>query len=215
MNHSAPPHRSDTQHLMFHQLDIAYNDQLLQPRPWTEAQSRWAAQLLAQAPSGPVLELCAGAGHIGLGTVRDASRTLVMVDLSPVAQRFALHNAEVNGLSGRVEFRQARLEEALEPNERFALIVADPPWVPSGNTSKFPDDPVIAIDGGQDGLDLARMCVDLIERHLEQGGSAVLQLGNSTQAALITEYAEQLPAGSVGVVATRHYDDGVLMLLAR
>lgn len=86
------------QQVTFHRLTIRYNSQVLEPRPWTEAQSAWAAELLTDAPPGPVLELCAGVGHIGLGAVRDSSRYLVMVDFNPVAQRFAQDNAAANGL---------------------------------------------------------------------------------------------------------------------
>lgn len=201
------------QQVTFHGLTIRYNSQVLEPRPWTEAQSAWAAELLTDAPPGPVLELCAGVGHIGLGAVRASSRHLVMVDFNPVAQRFAQDNAAANGLASRVEFRLARMEEALDPDERFGLIIADPPWVPTADTSRFPADPLTAIDGGDDGLDLARTCVDLIEQHLVDDGSALLQLGNRTQVELLADYAAQV--GSVSVVETRTFDDGVIVRLAR
>ena len=199
--------------ITFHGLTIHYNGEVLEPRPWTEAQSAWAAELLNDAPEGAVLELCAGVGHIGLGAIRDSSRHLVMVDFNPVAQRFAQENAEANGLASRVEFRLARMEEALASNERFGLVIADPPWVPSAETSKFPADPLTAIDGGDDGLDLARTCVDLIDRHLADDGSALLQLGNNAQVELIAEYAAQ--RGSMNVAETRTFNDGVLVRLTR
>ena len=199
--------------ITFHGLTIHYNGEVLEPRPWTEAQSAWAAELLNDAPEGAVLELCAGVGHIGLGAIRDSSRHLVMVDFNPVAQRFAQENAEANGLASRVEFRLARMEEALASNERFGLVIADPPWVPSAETSKFPADPLTAIDGGDDGLDLARTCVDLIDQHLADDGSALLQLGNNAQVELIAEYAAQ--RGSMNVAETRTFDDGVLVRLTR
>lgn len=202
------------QSLTFEGLSITYDHQVLEPRPWTEAQSGWAAELLAEAPAGPVLELCAGVGHIGLGAVRNSSRQLVMVDFNPVAQRFAQENAAENGFEFRVEFRLARMEEAIDASERFALIIADPPWVRSVDTSKFPADPVLAIDGGDDGLDLARTCVELIDRHLAEGGSALLQLGNTTQVEAIADYASQL-SGTLNVQETRSFDDGVIVHLAR
>lgn len=199
----------------FCDLTIRYNDQVLEPRAWTEAQSAWAVELLADAPSGPVLELCAGVGHIGLGAIRDSSRRLVMVDFNPAAQRFALDNAAANHLTEWVEFRLARMEEALEADERFGLIIADPPWVPSTQTSQFPADPITAIDGGDDGLDLARTCVELIDRHLLDEGSALLQLGNTEQVARIGQYAEQHLAGSLKVAETRTFENGVVIRLAR
>ena len=64
-------------------LSIRYDERVLEPRPWTTSQSRWAAELLRDTPPGPLLELCAGAGHIGLLAVAYQPRDLVMVDISP------------------------------------------------------------------------------------------------------------------------------------
>lgn len=205
----------DDRQMIFHGLTIRYNGEVLEPRPWTAAQAAWAAELLDDAPAGPVLELCAGVGHIGLGAVQDSTRELVMVDFNPVAQRFAEQNAATNGLADQVEFRLSRMDEALAAPERFGLIIADPPWVPSNETSKFPADPLTAIDGGDDGLDLARLCVDLVNQHLADGGTALLQLGNSQQVEQIAWYATHQPTGSLRVVETRTFEDGVLVRLVR
>lgn len=202
-------------HLTFGGLAISFDERVLEPRPWTEAQSAWAAELLAEAAPGPVLELCAGVGHIGLGAVRDTDRRLVLVDVNPAAEEFARHNAAENGLAERIDFRLARLEEALAEGERFAVVVADPPWVRSADTSRFPEDPVLAIDGGDDGLDLARTCVGLMDRHLADGGSGLLQLGTTAQAEIIAAEAAERPEGSVRVAETRAFDRGVLVRLAR
>lgn len=203
------------QQLSFCEMSISFDHRVLEPRPWTQAQSAWAAELLSDAPPGPVLELCAGVGHIGLGAVRDSNRRLVMVDINPAAEMFALENAEANGLASRVEFRLDRIDAALEPDERFGLIVADPPWVRSAETSAFPEDPLIAIDGGDDGLDLARTCVDLIDRHLAEGGSGLLQVGSTAQAETIAAYASERPSGSLIAAETRTFPRGVLVRLTR
>ncbi|MGO1959518.1 MAG: methyltransferase, partial [Yaniella sp.] len=194
---------------------ISYDHRVLEPRPWTQAQSSWAAELLAQAPAGPVLELCAGVGHIGLAAVQDSHRDLVMVDFNPITEHFAQHNAVVNNMAERIEFRLARMQNALAAEERFGLIIADPPWVRSTETSRFPADPVLAIDGGDDGLDLARTCVELIDQHLADGGSALLQLGSTEQVRLIAQHAKQLGEGAVTVQETKTFDDGVIVRLAR
>src|SRR5689334_1747601 len=69
----------------FSGLRIQYDDEVLAPRDWTAEQSRWAAELIREAGPGPVLELCAGVGHIGLLAVHLVPRPLVCVDANPVA----------------------------------------------------------------------------------------------------------------------------------
>jgi methylase of polypeptide subunit release factors len=195
-------------------LDIAFDDRVLRPREWTLAQSSWAAELLADAPDGPVLELFAGVGHIGLAAVVGTERRLVMVDLNPVAVALARRNVESAGLASRVTVREGRIDEALEPGEQFAVIVADPPWVPSAGIDEFPDDPAIAIDGGDDGLDLARTCCDVIARHLAPGGTAIVQIGTVEQADALDRHLRDRASGLVRG-ATRVFDRGVLVELVR
>jgi release factor glutamine methyltransferase len=167
--------------IRFGGLDIAYDDRVLEPRPWTAAQSLWAAELLASAPPGPVLELCAGAGQIGLLAIAGTAHRLVAVDADPVACEFVRTNARAAGLADRVEIRNAPLEQALADDERFAVIVADPPWVPTARTTEFPADPLLAIDGGPDGLALARRCLTVAGTHLTVDGVMLLQLGSTAQ----------------------------------
>ncbi|MDP3893964.1 methyltransferase domain-containing protein [Nocardioides sp.] len=172
--------------MRFGHLDIAFDQRVLAPRPWTVHQSRWAAELLGETNDGGILELCTGAGQIGLLTAALSGRPLVAVDVCPVACCFARHNAERAGLADRVEVREAPIDSCADPDERFMMVVADPPWVPSRKVGGYPADPVRAIDGGEDGLGLARACVETIRRHLHRDGAAVLQLGTLLQADVMT-----------------------------
>lgn len=201
--------------VQFGGLDIAFDNRVLRPRPWTLAQSEWAAELLSVAPPGPVLELFAGVGHIGLAAVLDSDRDLMMVDVNPAAVQLARRNADAAGLQGRVVVRHGRIDEVLESGERFPLIVADPPWVPTAGVAEFPDDPTIAIDGGADGLALARSCCRVVDAHLDVDGSAILQLGTLAQVDAVAGYLADELASMVRVVETRTFDRGVLTRLFR
>ncbi|WP_197984000.1 RsmD family RNA methyltransferase [Aeromicrobium sp. CFBP 8757] len=185
---------------------------MLRPRAWTLAQSQWAADVAATAPEGRVLELFAGAGHIGLAAVAASRRELVMVDLNPAAVELARTNVDRAGLADRVSVRHGRIDEVLDDGERFAVVVADPPWVPSAGIGEFPDDPSIAIDGGDDGLDLARTCCDVIARHLLPGGTAILQVGTSDQVRALDEHLRQGGSG-LRTAETRVFERGVLVEL--
>ena len=195
----------------FDGLTIRFDDRVLRPRPWTVAQSRWVAELLPDLPDGPVLELCAGAGQIGLAAVARSTRALVCVEADPVAAAYVVQNAEASGLADRVEVRQAPMSDALRPGEVFAAVVADPPWVPRAETGRFPEDPLTAIDGGDDGLDTARECLAVIGRHLTAGGVALLQLGSTEQ---VGSLERELSAAALVACEVRTYERGVLALLA-
>lgn len=190
--------------MTFGSLTIGYDERVLEPRPWVLVQSEWARELLADAPPGPVLELCTGAGHIGLMSLVGNDRRLVAVDANPDACRWARENAEANGLGDRVEVRQGLLEEAVGADERFVLVVADPPWVPRADVGRFPEDPVLAIDGGDDGLDVARACLAAAAGALESGGSLLLQLGTDAQ-------VDALADGRFTEVGRRHGERGLVV----
>jgi len=189
-------------------LEIAYDDRVLRPRSWTEQQARWAADMLLTAPAGPVLELYAGAGQIGLLAILDRPRRLVSVDRSSVACRYVRWNALAAGLADLVEVRERDVSAAVEPGERFALVIADPPWVPSSRTGDFAADPPEAIDGGPDGLDSARTCLEVASTHLLPGGSILLQLGSRTQACTLSHEVRGLVMTEV-----RQGEGGVLARL--
>lgn len=77
------------------------------PRPWTLAQATWGGEPLETLFEGAVLELCSGAGHIGLALAANTTRRVVLVDKSVAACGHARTNADANALSARVDVRNA------------------------------------------------------------------------------------------------------------
>lgn len=202
--------------MTFGPLDIRFDDRVLRPRPWTLAQSQWAVELAADVPAGPVVELCAGVGHIGLAVAALLPRDVVLVDADGHACELARANADEAGLGRRVDVRNGRLDEVLAPDERFPLMLADPPWVPSDATGRFPDDPLTAIDGGPDGLVLARACAMVIGRHLVPDGAGILQVGEVAQADQLAAELDDRPETGLRVDEVRTPPaNGVLVLVRR
>lgn len=199
-----------TESMGFGPLRISFDGRVLRPRPWTEAQSTWAAEILTTAPPGPVLELCAGAGQIGLLAVLGSSRPLVCVDMNPTACDWARHNAADAGLADRVEVREGPMDEVLRDSERFAVVVADPPWVRRDEVTRYPEDPVLAIDGGDDGMEVAWMCVDVARHHLLRRGTLLLQLGTVAQ---VDALRDRLADDDLVVTEVRRCERGVLVRL--
>lgn len=195
--------------LQFGDLAIAYDEQVLTPRLWTLAQSEWAVELLTELPDGPVLELCAGAGQIGLAVAVATGHALVQVDADERACVYARRNAAAAGVDADV--RCAGVDASLQDDECFPLVLADPPYIPAGEVAELPDDPEHAIDGGEDGLDLARLCLRVAAQHLAAEGRIVLQLGGPDQAATLAAEAEGY--GLEAVETRTHGADRALVLL--
>ena len=164
----------------FGPLRVGYDGSVLAPRPWTIVQSRHAAVLLEDAPAGPILELHCGAGHIGQAAAAWSGRELVQVDDDPAACDWARRNAVANGVVADVWC--ARLEDLRTPDEMFALVLADPPYVPSAETGRFVHDPRHAIDGGDDGLAGIRASLPVAARTVRRGGAILLQVRGASQA---------------------------------
>ncbi len=179
---------------------------MLRPRPWTLAQSEWAAEL--DDGGGPLPELGCGAGHIGLAAAVLSGSALVQVDRDPSACRWAAMNAAANGLADRVEQRCGQPAEVLALGERFGVVIADPPYVPSAHVGLYPEDPLSAIDGGPDGLDGFRAFLGGLDGHLASGGCVVLQVRGAAQ-------AEQLADPRFRVEAVRSYGDLRALVLLR
>jgi methylase of polypeptide subunit release factors len=193
----------------FGPLRVGFDETVLAPRPWTVVQSRHAAALLDRSAPGPLLELHCGAGHIGQAAAVWSGRALVQVDDDPSACIWARRNAEANAVDADV--RCTPLETLDADDGSFALVLADPPYVPSNETKRFADDPVHAIDGGADGLDGVRACLPIAARLTRPGGAVVLQVRGPGQAHAVGCTAAAVDLDVLGMVAVNA--DRALVLL--
>ncbi len=194
----------------FGPIDVAFDESVLRPRAWTLAQSEWAAEL---SDGSPMLEVGCGAGHIGLAAAALSGTRLVQVDRDSAACRWAGLNAAANGYAELVEQRCGRAEDVLGEGERFGVVIADPPYVPSAELHLYPEDPVGAIDGGPDGLDCVRAFLAGIAGHVDPGGSVVLQVRGLAQVGQLEAWLRDSSAPAFEVTESRSYGD--LRALAR
>jgi release factor glutamine methyltransferase len=190
--------------IRFGPIEVAFDETVLRPRPWTVAQSEWAAERNA---GGRILELGCGAGHIGLAAAELSGAPVVQVDRDAGACRWAARNASANGLNHLAAQRCGSADHVLRPGERFDVVIADPPYVPSDEVSLYPDDPVGAIDGGPDGLALIRIFVNATVGHVDPGGSVIVQVRGLRQVADLEGWLAHPSAPDFVVVEARSFGE--------
>lgn len=154
---------------------------VLVPRPETELLAE--AALEALPPGGAALDLCTGSGVLGitLALERPGAR-VVAADVSGDALEVARANAA--RLGAPVDFRQGDLFEALAGAPLlFDVIVANPPYVPTGELGRLSREvqrePRLALEGGPDGLSAIRRIVAGAPSRLAPGGSLLVEMHES------------------------------------
>jgi len=193
-------------------IAVEYDSSVITPRPWTLLQSLWAAEPCDEVGHGRILELCCGVGHIGLVAAMLTGRSLLQVDLDPRACAFARRNAQRVGVGDRNEVVQGSILDVTQLDERFPVVIADPPYLPTEDVMRFPSDPVGAIDGGADGLDLLADCLTAVDAVLARDGIALLQLRGVEQ---LQKLLVHVPAGLTVVEVREHDRDRAVVGLRR
>ena len=151
-----------------------------------------------ELPELRVVDLCTGSGCIACSIASEyPAAHVVALDIAPEALALASKNVEVLGLGNRVEVLESDLLDDPSKKGSFDLIVSNPPYVPTKVCDSLPRevsewDPRLALDGGEDGLDLFRrflpdalsylkpggvLAVELFEGHLEQARNGACAAG--------------------------------------
>lgn len=171
----------------FHALDLHVTPDVLIPRPETELLVDLALQRIPADAPCRVADLGTGSGAIALALASArAQLRVVATDASEAALRVARGNAEHLGLRN-VEFRRGDWCAPLA-DERFDLIVSNPPYIADGDAHLRQGDlrfePPAALASGADGLDAIRSIVREAPAHLRDGGWLLLEHGFDQGAAV-------------------------------
>jgi len=165
----------------FYGLSFKVTPAVLIPRPETELLVELA---LAQLPEGQalrVLDLGTGSGAIAIAIAKHRPQATVnAVDISPAALEVARENARQLNLPN-VHFIPSTWFSALPPQEKFDVIVSNPPYIAERDPHLAQGDlrfePVAALASGKDGLDDIRAIVAGAPSHLAPGGWLLFEHG--------------------------------------
>ncbi|MEG2450127.1 MAG: peptide chain release factor N(5)-glutamine methyltransferase [Clostridia bacterium] len=176
----------------FYGIKLAVNQFVLIPRPETEQLCERAiaaveSETIELLHSGgeqklpKVLDLCTGSGAIAIAVAKLSACEMTATDISANAIMVAQANAIMAG--AKVKFVASDLFEKLN-GEKFDLILSNPPYIPTkdidGLERKVKDfEPRLALDGGNDGLDIYRKIAKECGDYLAENGTMLLEFGIS------------------------------------
>ncbi|NUR03604.1 MAG: putative protein N(5)-glutamine methyltransferase [Streptomyces sp.] len=174
----------------FRGLRISVEPGVFVPRRRTEF---LVEQALAQAPDASVVvDLCCGSGAVGAALATALGQVeLHAADIDPAAVRCARRN--VGAVGGRVH--EGDLFAAL-PDElrgRIDILAANVPYVPTGEVGLLPaeardHEPLVALDGGADGLDVLRRVAAEASHWLAAGGCLLVETSERQAAAAVDAF---------------------------
>ena len=163
----------------FFGIRLGVNPAVLIPRPETEELAEKVIEEVRSRGGGRVLDLCTGSGAIAIAVAKNSSAEVTATDISEAACTVARANATGAGASVKVLAGDMFAPVA---EEKFDVIVSNPPYIPHGDIAGLQDrvkkfEPLSALDGGEDGLDFYRTIAREGAEHLTAGGVIFLEFG--------------------------------------
>jgi release factor glutamine methyltransferase len=146
-----------------------------------------------------VLEIGTGSGAIAIALAKEMrSIFLVATDISGDALILATENAKSAGILDQIKFVNGDLFAPLRPSKErnvFDLILSNPPYIMRSRISKLPKEvkdhePIIALDGGEDGLAFYRRIIPEAPFYLREGGWLLLEVALG-QSRIVSEMMER------------------------
>lgn len=163
-------------------LALWVDPSVLVPRPDTETLVEIALATRAdRAAPCRILDLCTGSGAIAIAVAKELpAAQVIATEISPPAVALARRNVERHSLASRVEVRQGDLWAPVA-GENFDVVVANPPYISTTMIASLPAEvrrePVLALDGGADGLTFYDRICGAARNHLNPGGALIVEHG--------------------------------------
>ena len=170
-------------HVPFLDWDFKIDARALIPRPETEALCYFVTRRYAgKKPPCRVLDLCCGSGVLGLSlALTFPESSVVLTDLCPNALALCEENAALHGLRNRVQLCEGDLWHAVNEEDRFDLIVANPPYVAADDRVEQSVrlwEPPVALYSERGGTAHIEGILKRLDHFLAPNGFAAFELGH-------------------------------------
>ncbi len=190
------------EHQEFWSIGLKVDPRVLIPRPETELLVEQSLLILSESrfKRRPfILEIGTGSGAIAIAMAKERKDAfLVATDLSREALLLAKENARSAGVQHQIEFINGDLFEpfcVLRKKGPFDLILSNPPYIHRHEIHALAKEvkdyePIMALDGGEDGLEFYRRIISQVPLYIRQGGWLLLEVGQG-QSLRVSELVEE------------------------
>lgn len=172
----------------FMKLNFYVDKNVLIPQPDTEILVEEVINIINDT-SVKVLDICTGSGCIGTSIAKyTKNTTITMSDISSRALNIAKSNYIKNMEdTSKVQFIQSDMFKNIK--EKYDIIVSNPPYIESKEINKLEkqvqNEPHIALDGGEDGLQFYRKLANEAYKFLNENGYLCMEIGYNQKQAVI------------------------------
>ena len=135
-------------------------------------------EFIIEHKKSKILDLCTGSGAIAVAVKKETSTEVFASDISDDALSLATENAKNNNAD--ITFIKSDLFSDIK--EKFDVIISNPPYIKTGDISFLQKEvkdyePILALDGGEDGLSFYRKIIKVVKKYLNKNGALFLECG--------------------------------------
>lgn len=163
----------------FMKLNFYVDSNVLIPQPDTEILVEEVLNVINKGEVKNILDLCTGSGAIGVSIAKYTEAVITMSDISKNALEIAKKNAVNNEVVSKCNFILSNMFENIK--ETFDIIVSNPPYIKTKIITtldkEVQNEPIIALDGGIDGLDFYKVIAENSYQYLNENGILALEIG--------------------------------------
>ena len=169
-----------TNYQEFMGMSFYVNENVLIPQPDTEILVEEVINICKNKNCNYILDLCAGSGAIGISLAKTIKNVhLTMSDISEKAIEIAEKNAKENEVKEKCRFIISNMFDNIEG--KFDIIVSNPPYIKKNViktlSKEVQNEPVLALNGGEDGLEFYRIIARNAHKYLNVNGILALEIG--------------------------------------
>ena len=176
----------------FMKLNFFVDENVLIPQPDTEILVEKALELIKDSKNMSILDLCTGSGAIAISIKRYMNNVnMYASDISKKALNIARLNAKNNDTE--IQFIESNMFENIK-NLKFDIIVSNPPYIETDDIINLPKDvqnePILALDGGLDGLTYYKIIRDNGYSFLKNNGKILIEIGYNQNNRVVNLFKE-------------------------